>query len=111
VAEHAATYTSDPLTSPQARDWAVRDYRMWLLRDGPAKRSRVYVSSTFTALDDFHTRLGLGKANVSREELPKNAPRALEERARIRWSSLVTLAQTGRLDLYLTAPVCCQRLA
>jgi integrase len=58
---------------------------MWLLRDGPARRSRVYVNSVLTALDDFHVRRGLGKADVAREDLPKNAPRALEERARIRW--------------------------
>ncbi|MDP4510246.1 tyrosine-type recombinase/integrase [Nonomuraea turcica] len=85
LADHAATYTADSLADRQARDWAVRDYRMWLLRDGTAKRSRVYVNSALTALDDFHTRRGLGKAIVGREDLPKNAPRALEERAHIRW--------------------------
>ncbi|GAA3164156.1 tyrosine-type recombinase/integrase [Nonomuraea roseoviolacea] len=85
LADHAATYTAGPLTERQARDWAVRDYRMWLLRDGPAKHSRIYVNSALTALDDFCTRRGLGKANIGREDLPKNAPRALEERARIRW--------------------------
>ncbi|MER5424008.1 hypothetical protein [Streptosporangium roseum] len=85
LADHAATYTTDPLAHPQARDWAVRDYRMWLLRDGPARRSRVYVNSALTAPDDFHTRRGMGKADIAREDLPRNAPRALEERARIRW--------------------------
>ncbi|NUP39970.1 MAG: hypothetical protein HOY76_23910, partial [Streptomyces sp.] len=75
LADHAATYTADPLADRQARDWAVRDYRMWLLRDGPAKRSRVYVNSALTALDDFCTRRGLGKADVAREDLPKSAPR------------------------------------
>ncbi|MER6574713.1 hypothetical protein [Nonomuraea sp. NPDC001023] len=84
LADHAASHSADPLADRQARDWAVRDYRMWLLRDGPARRSRVYVNSALTALDDFHVRRGLGKADVAREDLPKNAPRALEERARIR---------------------------
>lgn len=56
LADHAATYSADPLTDRQACDWAVRDYRMWLLRDGPARRSRVYVNSTLNALDDFCTR-------------------------------------------------------
>ncbi|MEU4548056.1 hypothetical protein [Nonomuraea dietziae] len=55
LADHAAAYTSDPLPHSQARAWAVRDYRMWLLRDGP-KRSHVYVNSALIALDDFHTR-------------------------------------------------------
>lgn len=98
LADYTATYTADPLTDRQARDWAVRDYRMWLLRDGPARRSRVYVNSALTALDDFCTRRGLGKADIAREDLPKNAPRALEERARIRWLRAVEahLSPRGR---------------
>ena len=28
----------DPLASPKARDFAVRDYRRWLLHEGPIKR-------------------------------------------------------------------------
>ncbi|NUP03672.1 MAG: hypothetical protein HOV87_12600 [Catenulispora sp.] len=48
LADQAATYLADPLTDRQARDWAVRDYRMWLLRDGPARRSRVYVNSALS---------------------------------------------------------------
>ncbi|MFI0420769.1 tyrosine-type recombinase/integrase [Spongiactinospora sp. 9N601] len=76
----------------------MRDYRMWLLRDGPARRSRVYVNSVLTALDDFHVRRGLGKADVGREDLPKSAPRALAERARIRWLRAVEahLSPRGR---------------
>ncbi|WP_242676253.1 hypothetical protein [Streptosporangium minutum] len=98
LADHAATYSADPLADQQARNWAVRDYRMWLLRDGPARRSRVYVNSVLTALDDFHVRRGLGKADVAREDLPKSAPRALEERARIRWLRAVEahLSPRGR---------------
>jgi site-specific recombinase XerD len=98
LADHAASYSADPLADRQARDGAVRDYRMWLLRDGPARRSRVYVNSVLTALDDFHVRRGLGKADVGREDLPKSAPRALEERARIRWLRAVEahLSPRGR---------------
>ncbi len=68
---------------------------MWLLHDGPAKRSRVYVNSALTALDDFHTRRGLGKANVTREDLPRSAPRALEERARAGSAGSVLLVNRG----------------
>ncbi len=32
---------SHPITNPRARDWAVRDYWLWLLPDGPAKREPV----------------------------------------------------------------------
>jgi hypothetical protein len=49
--------------TPGARDWAVRDYRLWLLRDGPAKRSVVYANSALTAIDDFYTRRGLGRVD------------------------------------------------
>jgi hypothetical protein len=43
---------ADPLSSPKARDFAVRDYRRWLLHEGPAKRSIVYANSALTAIDD-----------------------------------------------------------
>ncbi|MCW2876805.1 MAG: site-specific recombinase XerD [Sphaerisporangium sp.] len=79
LADHAATYTADPLADRQARDWAVRDYRMWLLRDGPARRSRVYVNSVLTALDDFHVRRGLARPTSA----AKTCPRA----RRARWRS------------------------
>jgi site-specific recombinase XerD len=75
----------DPLTSPRARDWAVRDYRLYLLRDATPKRSVRYSNNALAALDDFHTRLGPGKANVGRDDLPRTAPRALDEKAQIRW--------------------------
>lgn len=76
---------SDPITNPRARDWAVRDYRLWLLRDGPDKRSVVYANSALTAIDDFYVRRGLGKVTIERDELPDTAPRALNKQARIRW--------------------------
>ena len=77
--------TEDPLTHPRARDWAVRDYRRWLLREAPHKRSVGYANSILTAIDDFYLRRGLSKAAVERDELPQTAPRALDESARIRW--------------------------
>ncbi|MFI7470125.1 hypothetical protein [Nonomuraea sp. NPDC049646] len=43
---------------------------MWLLRDGPARRSGVHVDSALTSLDDFHVRRGLGKADVARGASP-----------------------------------------
>ncbi len=75
----------DPIIDPRARDWAVRDYRRWLLRDGPTTRSVVYANSALTAIDDFYLRRGLGKAAVERDELPQATPRALDEAARIHW--------------------------
>ncbi len=55
----------DPLASPKARDFAVRDYRRWLLHEGPIKRSVVYANSALTAIDDFYLRRGLGATPTS----------------------------------------------
>ena len=85
-----------PLSSPKARDFAVRDYRRWLLHEGPAKRSIVYANSALTAIDDFYLRRGLGKTEIDRDELPKQAPRALEEKARIRWLRAVEQVTSPR---------------
>jgi integrase len=75
----------DPLADPRARDWAVRDYRHWLLREADPKRSARYANNALAALDDFYTRLGLGKADVARDDLPQIAPKALGRNAQLRW--------------------------
>jgi site-specific recombinase XerC len=78
-------FRGDPLTNPTARDWAIRDYRLYLLREATPKRSVRYSNNALAALDDFYVRLGLGKANVGRDELPKTAPKAMDANAEIRW--------------------------
>jgi site-specific recombinase XerD len=96
AATHRRRGGAGPLTSPAARDWAVRDYRRHLLQDGPVKRSVVYANSALTAIDDFYLRRGLGKAAIERDELPRRAPRALEEKARIRWLRAVETTTSPR---------------
>ena len=86
----------DPLAAPKARDFAVRDYRRWLLHEGPIKRSVVYANSALTAIDDFCLRRGLGATKIDRDDLPRQAPRALEERARIRWLRAVEQVTSPR---------------
>ena len=81
----ARRFRGDPLTNPTARDWAIRDYRLYLLREATPKRSVRYSNNALAALDDFYVRLGLGKANVGRDGLPKTAPKAMDARAEIRW--------------------------
>lgn len=81
----ARRFRGDPLTNPTARDWAIRDYRLYLLREATPKRSVRYSNNALAALDDFYVRLGLGKANVGRDELPKTAPKAMDGNAEIRW--------------------------
>jgi integrase/recombinase XerC len=82
---HPQRTQGDPITNHRSRDWAVRDYRLWLLRDGPDKRSVVYANSALTAIDDFYLRRWLGEVAIERDDLPETAPRALDEQARIRW--------------------------
>lgn len=86
----ARRITGDPLTLPPARDWAVRDYRRYLLREADPKRSVRYANNALAALDDFYVRRGMGKAGIARDDLPKSAPRALDENAQIRWIRAVT---------------------
>jgi GNAT superfamily N-acetyltransferase len=86
-----AAVDGDPLDDPAARDWAVRDYRTWLLT--VAKRKLSTVNAHLTALDDFYRRRGLGPAQAKRQDVPKAAPRALDERRTRR--GLKTIAMLG----------------
>ena len=78
-----AVVDGEPLTDPVARDWAVRDYRTYLLT--VARRKPSTVNAHLTAIDDFYRRRGVGPAAVRREDLPKAAPRALDHRDQLRW--------------------------
>lgn len=78
-----AAVDGDPLVDPPTRDWAVRDYRTYLLT--VARRKPSTVNAHLTAVDDFYRRRGLGPANARREDLPRAAPRALDQRAQMRW--------------------------
>lgn len=78
-------FRGDPLTNPRSRDWVVRDYRVYLLREADPKRSVRYVNNALAALDDFGVRLGMGKADIGREDIPRTAPKAMDSNAQIRW--------------------------
>src|SRR5438128_8259771 len=43
------------------------------------------MNSALAAIDDFYARRGLGRANAERADLPDQAPRALDQRAVLRW--------------------------
>ncbi|ONF73969.1 tyrosine-type recombinase/integrase [Amycolatopsis keratiniphila] len=79
----------DPLTDPAARDWAVRDYRAHLKttpgRRG-GRRSPATLNNVLAALDDFHTRRGLGRASARREHVKRRrAPRSMNDRQALRY--------------------------
>ncbi|MEU4807416.1 tyrosine-type recombinase/integrase [Actinosynnema sp. NPDC023587] len=82
-AVEAGAVDGDPLTDPDVRNGAVRDYRTHLLT--VARRKLSTVNAHLTAVDDLYRHLGLGPAVVKRQEVPKAAPRALDDRARTRW--------------------------
>lgn len=73
----------DPLADTSARDWAARDYRAHLLT--VRKRKPNTVNSYLTAIDDFNRRIGLGPADAKHIDLPNLAPRALDQRAQVRF--------------------------
>jgi site-specific recombinase XerD len=62
------------LQNGQERDFAVRDYKTHLLQTG---HSASTVNATLGDLDNFYCYLGLGNAKVRRQDLPQQAPKAL----------------------------------
>ncbi|HEU5380044.1 MAG TPA: tyrosine-type recombinase/integrase [Ktedonobacteraceae bacterium] len=66
----------DPLHTPFARDYAVRDYKAYLKIERQAKPTSVNLA--LAAIDHFHQFLGNDRPQVQRESLPAQAPRALK---------------------------------
>jgi hypothetical protein len=67
----------DPLNDAAAKDWAVRDYRSYLVT--VAKRATATVNKHLAALQDFYAWRGLGPPQgVRRHQVPRHAPKALD---------------------------------
>jgi site-specific recombinase XerD len=94
LAEADVDGDGDPLTDSDARDWAVRDYRTHLT--AVLKRGNATVNNALAAVDDFYTRTGLGPARADRLDLPTLAPRALDDKAILRWLRAVRSAPSAR---------------
>ena len=74
----------DPMNDVAAKDWAVRDYRSYLVT--VAKRATATVNKHLAALQDFYVWRGLGQPQgVKRHQVPRHAPRALDGRAKLRY--------------------------
>ena len=65
----------DALRDPDARDYAVRDFKAHVKSERKAAPASVNLS--LAAIDHFYRFVGLGPAVVRREDLPGVAPRAL----------------------------------
>jgi len=66
----------NPLYTPFARDYAIRDYKTYLKVERQAKPTSVNLA--LAAIDHFHQFLGNDRPHVQREDLPAQAPRALK---------------------------------
>jgi integrase/recombinase XerC len=73
----------NPLSDLHARDYAIRDFKSHLKKSCKAKPASVNL--TLAALDNLYLFLGLGRPNVRREDLPQEAPGALEPEAQKRF--------------------------
>jgi site-specific recombinase XerD len=84
----------NPLQDPHARDYAIRDYKMFLKTVRRAKPRTVNLS--LAAIDHFYEFLGLGKPTVRREELPQQAPGALSPEDQKRFLRAVERTASSR---------------
>jgi site-specific recombinase XerD len=85
----------DPLGDAAAKDWAVRDYRSYLVT--VAKRATATVNKHLAALADFYTWSGLGQPQgVKRHQVARHAPKALEPRAKLRYLRAVEACPSAR---------------
>jgi site-specific recombinase XerD len=90
-----AEVDGDPLNDTAAKDWAVRDYRSYLVT--VAKRATATVNKHLAALQDFYTWRGLGQPQgVKRHQVPRHAPKALEPRAKLRYLRAVEACPSAR---------------
>ena len=90
-----APVDGDPLKDAAAKDWAVRDYRSYLVT--VAKRATATVNKHLAALQDFYIWRGLGQPQgVKRHQVPRHAPKALEPRAKLRYLRAVEACPSAR---------------
>ena len=75
--DQADSEYGDPLQDEHARNYAVRDYKAYLKT--VRKRKPTTVNSALAAIDNFYRFLQMSPADVKREDLPQQAPRALTE--------------------------------
>lgn len=90
-------HDGEPLTDAAARDWAMRDYRTYLVT--VAKRAPATVNKALAAIENLYAFLGMpvAKGNgAKRQELPAKAPRALSPRARTRFLRAVEACESNR---------------
>lgn len=63
------------ISDPAERDFAVQDYKIRLLQ---CSRSSYTINAALASIDSFYLYKGIGPAKIRRQDLPAQAPRALE---------------------------------
>ncbi len=84
---------SQALAETVERDFAVQDYKSRLLQSGKASNT---VNATLAAIDNFYLYKGMGTAKVKRQDLPNQAPRALEPEEQRRLLKVVAQSKSTR---------------
>src|SRR5260370_40626394 len=84
----------DPLRTPFARDYAIRDYKTYLKTERQAKPTSVNLA--LAAIDHLHQFLGNDRPQVQRESLPAQAPRRLKPEEQKAFLRSVARTSPGR---------------
>lgn len=93
-----------PLDDPPARDWAVRDYRTWLVT--VARRAPSTLNKNLAAIADFYAWRGLGAPQgVKRHEVPRHAPKAMAPKAKLRYLRAIEACPSARNRLIALLPL------
>ncbi|MFE1400321.1 tyrosine-type recombinase/integrase [Nocardiopsis dassonvillei] len=99
-ARQAGALDGDPLTDPDARDWAVRDWRRHLKNTRTGRGTHLgaaTINNRLAAVDAFFALRGSGRPAVVREHLPRpSAPRALDQRTLLRFLRTVARDASAR---------------
>lgn len=80
-----------PALSPETKDIPVRDLKKHLKRTAKVKPATL--NSYLAAIDNFYGFLGLGHAEVLREDLPQEAPQGLSPKEQKKFLRAVELAR------------------
>lgn len=81
------------LSNPVERDFAVQDYKVALLHAG---KSSSTVNAILAAIDNFYLAKGIEPAKIKRQDLPVQAPKALEPEEQRRLMKVIAQCKSSR---------------
>ncbi|GAA2455754.1 hypothetical protein GCM10010191_88740 [Actinomadura vinacea] len=78
-------FREDPLTNPRSRDWAIRDYRAYLLREADPRAQRPLRQQRPRRPRRLLCVARHGQDQHQSRGHPQNGPKAMDSNAQIRW--------------------------